>query len=161
MIETARLEIPRPIFEREMRMPDNILQNAPIYYIYWNDLPGTELLKRVFTQPVPIEKISLFSINIGRDGPSIIIDFDLINQIPDAPPQKWTTSKFNRCRLGINCGGVKELSITGWDVENIVDVNIQCISAQKHRVCLKNDEFHLEFMCSALTISGPSVYLSH
>jgi hypothetical protein len=97
----------------------------------WTDFAGSELLKRVFTQPVPIEKVDLFAIRIDRNGPTISIEFDLVNQIPDAPVQKWVSSKFNRCRLGINCGGVEDLTISGWETKNIVDVDIKRISPYK------------------------------
>lgn len=125
----------------------------------WTDLNGSELLKRVFTHPVPIEEVSIFSIIINRDGPNICIDFDLKNKIPDAPIKSWTQSKFNRCRIGINCGGVEELLITGWGTANNAIAIIEKVSPEKTRVRFFNKKLQISFLCTDLTVTGPSVYL--
>jgi len=56
-----------------------------------------------------IEKIDLFDITLKRDGKVFMASFDLIDQIPDRPPEKW--KDFNRCRVGIHCAVVSELQI--------------------------------------------------
>ncbi len=124
----------------------------------WTDLAGAELLRRVFTYPLPMEKVDAMSIHLDRDGPAIRIEFDLINQLPDAPVPKWVSAKFNRCRLGLNCSGIEELVISGWETKNVVEVEIRRISSQKNLVRLSNEQVHIVFTCTDLVVTGPSVY---
>ena len=70
------------------------------------------MLKRIFTNLPKIGDIDLFDIEIKRDGPAVIVNFDLVGILPDNPPVKWGKD-FNRCQMGIYCLGVSELSMTG------------------------------------------------
>jgi hypothetical protein len=72
----------------------------------WTELPGTELLRRVFSHSPKIDRVSLFDISLNRNGRTLTVNFDLIDQIPDKPPEKW--KNFNRCRLGLYCAPVKD-----------------------------------------------------
>jgi hypothetical protein len=128
--------------------------------MYWNNLPGSELLKRIFSYPVPIGKISLFDIHINRDGPTIRINFDLINLVPDLPPLKWKMTPFNRCRLGLNCSNFTNLEIIGWDFQNIVEVTIDLQNNGAYKLHYFGEKTNIRFDCSDLIIVGPSVYLS-
>jgi hypothetical protein len=123
----------------------------------WTELPGTELLRRVFSHPPKIDRVSLFDISLNRNGRTLTVNFDLIDQFPDKPPEKW--KNFNRCRLGLYCAPVKDLKLTGWDLTNIVDLEIKNISDTEYQVCFSNENMNLAFICQFISIVGPSVYL--
>lgn len=51
---------------------------------YWNELENTIFFNKVFTYPVEIGEITLFSVTIDNDRPNIGLGFD-ISEIPDTP----------------------------------------------------------------------------
>jgi hypothetical protein len=126
--------------------------------MYWTELPCNELMKRVFLQPPKIDCIDLFDITINHDGPSIIINFDLINALPDNPPAKWGTN-FNRCRVGIYCISVSDLIISGVSKNMHAKITID-INEDKKKVTIKGGDLNISFRCSHVNVTGPSVYLS-
>ena len=80
--------------------------------MHWNDLDGSILFNKVFSKSVKINEIDIFDITIDREGPTVIITFDLIGELPDNPPPKWVKG-YNRCRCGINCRSVSAIKIEG------------------------------------------------
>ncbi|GAA3581057.1 hypothetical protein GCM10023078_06180 [Gibbsiella greigii] len=126
--------------------------------MYWNDLEGAIILNKVFSKPVEISEIDVFDIKIDREGPSVIITFDLVNQLPDNPPVKWVKG-YNRCRCGINCIGIKSLKIDGVDKNMLSSIFIDK-SNSHNEVSIKGSGFNLYLMCSHIQFMGPSVYIS-
>lgn len=53
---------------------------------HWNELDDTIFFNKVFTYPVEIGEITLFSVTIDNDRPDIGLGFD-ISELPDAPPK--------------------------------------------------------------------------
>ncbi|WP_338490696.1 hypothetical protein VRB78_10035 [Pseudomonas trivialis] len=51
---------------------------------YWNELDNTIFFNKVFTYPVEIGEIRLFSVTIDNDRPNIGLGFD-IPETPDTP----------------------------------------------------------------------------
>ena len=92
----------------------------------WTDLPGTYLLSKVFSSPPAISEICIQKIELQEDGPTVLILFDLVGLLPDLPLKQW--GDFNRCRLGVNCGSVKNLLVEGWGTNNFgflkIEVNL-------------------------------------
>jgi len=124
----------------------------------WTDLPCNELLRRVFIQPPKVGAIDLLEVQIKSDGPAVIIGFDLVGVLPDNPPTKWG-SDFNRCRMGIYCLGVSNLSIEGLARNMIANVNFHIFENVNH-VEVKGEFFKMNFDCADISITGPSVYIS-
>lgn len=125
----------------------------------WTDIPCNELLKRVFTNPPKIGAIDLFEIDIKRDGPTVIVNFDLVDVLPDNPPIKWGKD-FNRCRMGIYCLGVSELSITGLAKNIIAKIDFKMVGQMTH-IVISSDVFKMNITCSNVSVTGPSVYKSN
>ncbi|UJR62511.1 immunity 50 family protein [Dickeya zeae] len=123
---------------------------------FWNELDGAALLNRVFPEPVKISYVELFDFSVNRNGPSVIVNFDLIDQLPDKAPPKW--GEFNRCRCGINCGGVDELEINGISTRLNTLVMISSIDGTNH-VRFLSEKFKLSLKCKHIQFMGPSVYL--
>ncbi|AUX73352.1 uncharacterized protein EpC_11060 [Erwinia pyrifoliae Ep1/96] len=125
----------------------------------WTDLPCNELLKRVFVNPPKIGSIDIFDIEIKRDGPTVIVSFDLIDVLPDNPPVKWGRD-FNRCRMGIYCIGVSELSMTGLATNILAKIDFRIIG-DATTIIISSDSLNMELTCSNVTVTGPSVYKSN
>lgn len=77
---------------------------------YWNELDTNIFFEKIFTQPVEIGEITIFSLQIDNDRPSLGIGFD-IPEFPDSLPEKWKNKGYNVCRLGIDCYGISDLKI--------------------------------------------------
>ncbi|MEH2922770.1 Imm50 family immunity protein [Samsonia erythrinae] len=126
--------------------------------INWNELDGTYLLNKVFSGSVKISNVDLFDISINRDGPSVIINFDLLDQLPDQAPPKW--GRYNKCRCGINCGKVSDLEIIGILTKINASANIEIINGVRY-VNFVSDGFKLSLKCKHIQFMGPSVYLDN
>lgn len=126
--------------------------------MYWTDLPGSELMRRIYLTPPVINEIDIFDIDIKRDGPTVIIAFDLVNSLPDNPPKKWGKI-FNRCRAGLYCFGVHSLNISGIKTDMIAKIDIK-ISKDENILIIKNSDINIEITCSYISFTGPSVYIS-
>jgi len=127
--------------------------------MYWNELEGTILLNKVFSEPVEISEVDIFDIKIDREAPSVIITFDLVDKLPDNPPVKWIKG-YNRCRCGINCIGVKSLKIDGLEKNMLARVYINKINSY-NELCIESGGFKLNLICAHLQFMGPSVYISN
>ena len=126
--------------------------------MYWSELPCNELMLRVFSKSPEVGYIDLFDVEIKRDGPTVIISFDLIDILPDKPPIKWGT-EFNRCRVGLYCLGVSDLIISGVSKNMKAEINFD-IHESDSKVKITGDDFNISFKCSHINVTGPSVYLS-
>lgn len=69
---------------------------------YWNELDQNIFFEKLFSKPVEIGKIALFSLQIENDRPSLGLGFD-IPDFPDILPPKWQDKGYNTCRMGIDC----------------------------------------------------------
>jgi len=126
--------------------------------MYWTDLPCNELMRRVFSTPPEVGYIDLFDIEMKRDGPTITINFDIIDTLPDKPPEKWGKD-FNRCRIGLYCAGVTGVSISGISTSMPAKIEFY-LREGNNRVIINGNDFSIDFMCQHIHLTGPSVYLS-
>ena len=124
--------------------------------MYWNDIDGSFLFNRVFTNAIEVSEIDIFEIKIDREAATVMIIFDLVNQLPDNPPPKWVKG-YNRCRCGINCSGVKNLKIDGMSTDMLAKIEIDTNS---NEVIIKGDGIFLNLECAHIQLMGPSVYIS-
>lgn len=127
---------------------------------YWNELEGSKLFNMVFSKNIPIGELELFSINIENDQPKLVFSFD-IPELPDSPPTKWGKS-FNRCRLGLYCLSIKDLSIKNLPYQGRFFIEIKFLE-EIFTVSLSNikdSSPNIYFKSKYLSLSGPSVYLN-
>ena len=126
---------------------------------YWNELPDSILFNRIFTNPTPIEKVYLFKIELDNDRPHIFIEFDLVGQLPDAPPEKWKRNKFNKCRTGLLCYDIEKFSASNIPNRSLFDAKIEK-TADGFQITLENESSQVFLQSRSVSISGPSVYLT-
>lgn len=124
----------------------------------WNDIDGNTLFNKVFTKPVELGEIDIFDIKIDREASTVIISFDLIDELPDNPPPKWVKG-YNRCRCGINCSGVEYLKIDGMSTDMLANITID-IHTENNEVIINGRDIFLNLKCSHIQLMGPSVYIS-
>ena len=124
----------------------------------WTELPGSELIKRVFSSPPLIGMINVFDLQLQRNGSTLLLNFDLVDALPDNPSLKWIKG-FNRCRMGINCGGIRDLEIRGWDVSILAMIKINKI-IDKFLIDIQGKDFLFHASCSDIIVTGPTVYIS-
>lgn len=122
----------------------------------WNEFDNTIFFNKVFTYPVKIGCVALFSLSIDNDSPNIILEFD-IQELPDSPPEKWIKARFNTCRIGISCAGITDL-----EIKNIPNSNPLKMMINKDQdffaVVAKSDTSSIEFKAKYISLCGPSVY---
>lgn len=125
---------------------------------YWNELDGSIFFGKIFSQPIAINRIALFSMRIDNDQPCVGLGFD-IPEFPDQLPEKWKNKGYNTCRTGLICHNIKELK-----VQNIPAHEVFKVEIKKH-----NDhfEFHatsenasIEFKARFISLSDPNVYIN-
>ncbi|AZF62730.1 Imm50 family immunity protein [Pseudomonas sp. LBUM920] len=125
---------------------------------YWNELDGSIFFGKIFSQPIAIDRIALFSMRIDNDQPCVGLGFD-IPEFPDQLPEKWKNKGYNTCRTGLICHNIKELK-----VQNIPAHEVFKVEIKKH-----NDhfEFHatsenasIEFKARFISLSDPNVYIN-
>lgn len=123
----------------------------------WNDLDGSILFNKVFSNPIKIGDIDIFNITIDRDATTVMVYFDLVNELPDNPPPKWGKN-FNRCRCSIDCSDISFLKIEGIATEMPAQIEINKSSPHDYEVIIKGDNIFLHIICSFVHLAGPSVY---
>jgi len=125
---------------------------------YWNELDGSIFFGKIFSQPIAIDRVALFSMRIDNDQPCVGLGFD-IPEFPDQLPEKWKNKGYNTCRTGLICHNIKELK-----VQNIPAHEVFKVEIKKH-----NDhfEFHatsenasIEFKARFISLSDPNVYIN-
>ena len=125
---------------------------------FWNDFDRSTFFNKVFSQPIPIGKIVLFSIDLDNNRSHITLAFD-IPQVPDRAPEKWTAEGFNTCRIGLSCGGLSDVII-----KNIPTVDTLKMTVQKHEefflVRAQSAGSLIEFKTKYPSLCGPSVYIN-
>ena len=125
---------------------------------YWNDLDQNIFFEKIFSEPVEIGRIALFSLQIENDRPSVGLGFD-IPDFPDRLPRKWEDKGYNTCRMGIDCHGIQDLKIQNIPVREVFFVKIS----------MKNNQFYfqatnknalIEFKAKFISLVDPNVYIN-
>ncbi len=96
--------------------------------MYWNELDGSTLLGKVFSYPVKVDKVELVEVSIKRDGPTVLIRFDLVGKIPDRHQKNRGSSTVVSVEL--NCSGVYDLMVKNVSRKMVCDI---VIDASEHR----------------------------
>ncbi|MGA9704646.1 Imm50 family immunity protein [Pseudomonas sp.] len=125
---------------------------------YWNELDRNIFFEKLFSKPVPIGKIALFSLQIENDKPSLGLGFD-IPDFPDRLPLKWEGKGYNTCRMGIDCHGVCDLKIQNLPIREVFCVNITRDDDQFHFQA-STENASIEFSAKYISLCDPNVYIN-
>jgi len=125
---------------------------------YWNELDGSTLLNKIFSKPIKIGKIALFSLRIENDQPSINLGFD-IPEFPDILPEKWKNKGYNTCRIGITCNEISNLKIHNLPTHEIFALEIKNDNTH-FKLEAKSKSAIITFSAKFVSLNGPSVYIN-
>lgn len=125
---------------------------------YWNEVDQNIFFEKLFSHPVEIGKIALFSLQIENDRPSLGIGFD-IPEFPDKLPNKWENKGYNTCRMGIDCHGIRDLKIENIPVREVFTVSITKENGQFYFVAANKNSL-IEFRAEYISLCDPNVYLN-
>lgn len=125
---------------------------------YWNELSVNIFLEKIFSQPVEIGKIAIFALQIDNDRPVLGMGFD-IPEFPDRLPAKWQNKGYNTCRLGIDCHGLSNLTITNMPVRQIFSVKVNKENNLLHFQATSEHAL-IEFKAKFITLGNPNVYIN-
>lgn len=125
---------------------------------HWDELDESIFFCKLFSRPIEIGRIFLFSLQIENDQPLVGLGFD-IPEFPDNLPEKWQNKGFNTCRIGLTCSTIRDLKI----------INIPTKETLSVTIVEKNDFFTfqaisknslIEFKANLISLDGPSAYIN-
>ena len=125
---------------------------------YWNDLDRNIFLEKIFSKPIEICQIALFSMQIENDRPSVGLGFD-IPEFPDTLPKKWEGKGYNTCRMGIDCHGIQDLSIKNIPLREVFFVKITKENNQLYFQATNKNAL-IEFKAKFITLVDPNIYIN-
>ena len=82
----------------------------------WTDhIIDSRPIKDIFDEHCPsLTNVNLHEVTLHRDGPTLLLRFDLDPlEFPADPPKKWVTQRANTVQLRLKALDVRELSIIG------------------------------------------------
>jgi hypothetical protein len=125
----------------------------------WIDLvEGSEFVRELFpNSPPSLMGICLHEIQLHRDGPEIVLRFDL-SQFPDQLPKKWRGRSGNRLQMKFLGSGVTSLLIDGWVLNCVGDLHLE--RSESGRVMrLETDCVKIKVSCGHVFVDNVNMYL--
>lgn len=122
---------------------DSVLDAAPVKAIFGPNPPS-------------LEGIDLHEINLHRDGPRVLLRFDL-QDFPVHPPRKWASAGFNRVQMRFIALGVQLMEIAGLQSSMKTDLKINK-EGRLVRICADNGAFRLKLTAESLIVESISAY---
>jgi hypothetical protein len=123
----------------------------------WYDLAqNPEALLSLFPEHHDLDKISLFSVDLYREGPVIRFRFD-VNAFPDSPPRRWI-KEANRVQITVDFFDVTKLSLSGWSVVNACELAVRR-GELRHLVKAKGEHCSIAFESGFFRIGSVSGYV--
>lgn len=125
---------------------------------YWMELlVDARSIQTIYGENVPtLDGIDLHEVVLKRDGPSVLVRFDL-NCFPMHPPKKWEMGCFNRVQLTLLGLGVRELTIKGLQTECSLDLHVAEEGAGV-RLFADNGRVSIDILTDRLLIDRISAY---
>lgn len=125
----------------------------------WTDLVlDAAPVKAIFGSTTPsLEGVDLHEINFHRDGPRVLLRFDL-QEFPVRPPRKWASAGFNRVQIRLMAVGVQRLEVSGLRPNMKTDLSINK-EGHLFRIHADNGTVRLELTAQSLIVEGITAYL--
>jgi hypothetical protein len=124
----------------------------------WLDLlSDASAIRAIFGDQIPtLEDIDVHEVVLHRDGPRVLLRFDL-QQFPTNPPRKWELAGFNRVQLKLLAVGVRELSIVGLQSECKLSLSL-FEDGSLIRIRTRKGEMKIDIAADCLLIDSVSAY---
>ena len=114
--------------------------------------------EKIFSKPVEIGRIALFSLQIENDRPSVGLGFD-ITDFPDILPKKWEGKGYNTFRMGIDCHRIQDLRVQNIPVRQVFFVKIAKKNNQLYFQATNKNAL-IEFKAKFISLVDPNVYIN-
>ena len=114
--------------------------------------------EKIFSKPVEIWRIALFSLQIENDRPSVGLGLD-ITDFPDILPKKWEGKGYNTCRMGIDCHRIQDLRVQNIPVRQVFFVKIAKKNNQLYFQATNKNAL-IEFKAKFISLAAPNVYIN-
>ncbi|MFC6338512.1 hypothetical protein GIR22_14710 [Pseudomonas sp. CCM 7891] len=125
---------------------------------YWNELDETIFFSKIFSHPIEIGKINLFSLQIENDQSAVSLGFD-IPEFPENLPEKWKNKGFNTCRVGLTCLNISDLQIKNIPAREVLFAKItKTENFFLFQAIAKNSL--IEFKAKYISLCDPTVYIN-
>ncbi|WP_076842588.1 MULTISPECIES: Imm50 family immunity protein [Protofrankia] len=106
----------------------------------------------------PLESVVLHEISLHRDGPRVVLRFDL-PEYPTHPPKKWLNQGLNVVQIQLMLIGIRDLSLRGWSHESSVNLSLER-QGDAVRVAASSGSTTINISAEAASIVSVSAYLS-
>jgi hypothetical protein len=107
-----------------------------VYRALLNLAEKNETLLALFpSEELEIETVNLHDILVIRDGPSVIVRFDLIKN-PTKFPKKWTDKAYKTVQITLRIFSEAEISIDGLSSDLTARLDLQRASANQIKLSL-------------------------
>lgn len=114
-------------------------------------------LAAVYSGTVPaLERLNLHEVCLQRDGPSVLLRFDL-NKFPVSPPKKWVSQGFNTVQISLRLLGVEDIRLSGWSSNCFIDINLTKIDG-RIRLNTSNGPLLMEVTADLVLLNSISAY---
>ena len=104
----------------------------------------------------PLTAVVLHEVTLHRDGPRVVLRFDLAD-FPADPPPKWTLAGFNQLQLRLVAAGVQSLELSGWSSDLTVNLDVTR-EGNLVRVRANGPAFKLVFDAGFLAVDSITPY---
>ncbi|WP_179107061.1 Imm50 family immunity protein [Variovorax sp. KK3] len=125
---------------------------------HWTDLLVDAAPVRAIygSSPPLLEGVDLHEMSLHRDGPRLLLRFDL-HGFPDHPPAKWSASGLNRVQMRLLAVGVENLQISGFSSNMRMDLRI-VKEGPLVRLCGQNEHAKFGLRTEFVMVDGISAY---
>ncbi|UXY16752.1 immunity 50 family protein [Chitiniphilus purpureus] len=92
---------------------------------YWTDLVlDVNPIRAIYgANPPTLEAVDLHEMVLHRDGPRVLLRFDL-QDFPQHPPKKWVDAGFNRVQIQLLISNIQDLLIIGLKPQTRINIII-------------------------------------
>nr|WP_319396110.1 Imm50 family immunity protein [uncultured Desulfobacter sp.] len=125
----------------------------------WKHIDNSIAILNMYKNAPELKTVRIKEFNLSENGPTAIMKFDF-NSLPDLPPKKWLREKYNAVHIELNFSGIENLTLKGWDTNNIASISIDKSFDSQKKVTIANDNFHISLLCIAISIDKISPYLN-
>lgn len=103
--------------------------------------------------------VDLHEISLHRDGPRVVLRFDLPDYPGDAP-KKWVDQGFNVVQVKFMLVGIHKFSLQGWSHDSFLDLSV-LRDGQAVRVSGRSESIEMSIVADAALVSSISAYRDH
>ncbi|MEV5971803.1 Imm50 family immunity protein [Streptomyces sp. NPDC051921] len=108
-------------------------------------------------RPPALTSVRLHAVEVGREGPSLNLRFDL-DVYPEQPPAKWAAQGYNTVQVTLSLGGLRDVTMNGFGTDPVVDISVE--GTDGVTLDIHSDEVQLHAVADAAYVSRISAYAS-